>query len=120
MWSGIREFEVVNGTPNTSTFSNIQITGGNGGAPVVTPAAVLASRGENVVPLHWLPSFRGASYTVKRATTSGGPYSATVISGVAASSHTDTTTTKGKSCRVSRFQGRWFSRRPALCNCLPA
>ncbi len=83
---------------NTSTFSNVQITGGNGGAPVVTPAApaaFLAAPGENaVVALRWQPSLGATSYTVNRATTSGGPYS-TVASGVTASSYTDKTVTNG-------------------------
>jgi hypothetical protein len=39
---GLVVCSVVNGTMNTSTFSNVQITGGNGGAPVVTPAAPAA------------------------------------------------------------------------------
>jgi hypothetical protein len=88
----------ANGTLNTSTFSNVQITGGNGGAPIVTPAApaaLLAAPGENVVPLRWQPSFGATSYTIKRGTTSGGPYSTTVASGVTASSYTDTTVTNG-------------------------
>ena len=87
----------ANGTLNTSTFSNVQITGGNGGAPVVTPAApaaLLAAPGDKAVPLRWQPSFGATSYTVKRATTSGGPYS-TVASGITASSYTDTTVTNG-------------------------
>ena len=86
-----------NGTLNTSTFSNVQITGGNGGAPIVTPAApaaLLASPGENAVPLRWQPSFGAASYTVRRATSSGGAYS-TVASGITASSYTDTTVASG-------------------------
>src|SRR5581483_3571076 len=84
-------------TLNTSTFSNVQITGGNGGAPVVTPAApaaILAAPGNGVVPLRWQSSFGAVSYTVKRATASGGPYS-TVASGITASSYTDTTVTNG-------------------------
>ncbi|MEO5912767.1 MAG: DUF1349 domain-containing protein, partial [Luteolibacter sp.] len=86
-----------NGTLNTSTFSNVQITGGNGGAPVVTPAApaaFLAAPGKNAVPLRWQPSFGATSYSVKRATTSGGPYS-TVAAGVTVNSYTDTTVTNG-------------------------
>jgi hypothetical protein len=87
----------TNGALNTSTFSNVQITGGNGGSPVVTPAAptaFLAAGGENVVALRWQPSFGATSYTIKRATTSGGTYS-TVASGVTASSYTDKTVTNG-------------------------
>jgi len=94
---GLVVCSAANGTLNTSTFSNVQITGGNGGAPVVTPAApvaLLASPGENAVPLRWQPSFGATSYTVKRATSSGGAYS-TVASGITASSYTDTTVASG-------------------------
>ncbi|MBW8780269.1 MAG: RICIN domain-containing protein [Verrucomicrobia bacterium] len=87
----------VNGALNTSTFSNVQITGGNGGAPIVTPAApaaLLAASGENAVSLRWQPSFGATSYTIKRATTSGGTYS-TVASGITASNYTDATGTNG-------------------------
>jgi hypothetical protein len=87
----------TSGALNTSTFSNVQITGGNGGAPIVTPAApaaLLAAPGEKAVPLRWQPSFGATSYTVKRATKSGGPYS-TVAAGITASSYTDTTVTNG-------------------------
>ena len=87
----------TNGALNTSTFSNVQITGGNGGAPIVTPAApaaFLSAGGENVVSLRWQPSFGATGYTIKRATTSGGTYS-TVASGVTASSYTDATVTNG-------------------------
>ncbi|MDF3056574.1 MAG: coagulation factor 5/8 type domain protein [Rariglobus sp.] len=94
---GLVVCSVANGTLNTSTFSNVEITGGNGGAPVVTPAApaaLLAAPGENAVPLRWQPSFGATSYTIKRATTSGGTYS-TVASGVIASSYTDKTVTNG-------------------------
>lgn len=84
-------------TLNTSTFSNVQITGGNGGAPVVTPAAsaaLLAAPSGKAVSLRWQPPFGATSYTVKRATTSGGPY-ATVASGITTSSCTDTSVLNG-------------------------
>jgi len=87
----------TSGSLNTSTFSNVQITGGNGGAPIVipaAPAAFLAAGGENAVSLRWQPSFGATGYTIKRATTSGGTYS-TVATGVTASSYTDTTVTNG-------------------------
>ncbi len=97
LYVGLVVCSVANGTLNTSTFSNVQITGGNGGAPVVTPAApvaLLAAPGENAIPLRWQPSFGATSYTVKRATSSGGAYS-TVASGITASSYTDTSVANG-------------------------
>ncbi len=101
-----RSCSLANGTLNTSTFSNVQITGGNGGAPVVTPAApvaLVASPGEGVVPLRWQSSFGATSYTVKRATSSGGPYS-TIASGITTSSYTDTTVTNGTTFTTSSRQ----------------
>lgn len=86
-----------NGTLNTATFRHVQVTGGDGGAPIVTPAApgaVLASPGDGVVPLRWQSSFGAASYTVKRAKSSGGPY-AIVASGIATPSYTDRAVTNG-------------------------
>ncbi|MEO8617440.1 MAG: discoidin domain-containing protein, partial [Luteolibacter sp.] len=97
IYIGLVVCSAANGTLNTSTFSNVQITGGDGRAPVVTPAApaaFLASPGNGAVPLRWQPSFGATSYTVKRATTSGGPYSR-VASGVTGSSYMDRTVTNG-------------------------
>jgi regulation of enolase protein 1 (concanavalin A-like superfamily) len=94
---GLMVCSVTNGTLNTSTFSNVQITGGNGGAPVVTPAApaaLLAAPGENAVALRWQTSFGATGYTVKRATSSGGAYS-TLASGITSSSYTDTSVANG-------------------------
>jgi hypothetical protein len=97
IYVGLVVCSAANGTLNTSTFGNVRITGGNGGAPVVTPAApaaLLASPGKNAVSLRWQSSFGATGYTVKRATTSGGPYS-TVASSITASSYTDTSVLNG-------------------------
>ena len=96
IYVGLVVCSAANGTLNTSTFSNIQISGGDGGAPAVTPAApaaLLASPGNSAVPLRWQPSFGASSYTLKRATTSSGPYS--IVASGTASSYTDTTVTNG-------------------------
>ncbi|MGJ3699803.1 discoidin domain-containing protein [Variovorax sp. AFSI2.2] len=82
---------------NNSVFSNVQITGGDGGAPSVIPAApamLLASPGDGAVPLRWQASFGATSYTVHRSNISGGP-SETIASGVKGSSYTDTSVTNG-------------------------
>jgi regulation of enolase protein 1 (concanavalin A-like superfamily) len=82
---------------NNSVFSNVQITGGDGGAPSVIPAApamLLASPGDGAVPLRWQASFGATSYTVHRSTFSGGP-SETIASGVKGSSYTDKSVTNG-------------------------
>jgi hypothetical protein len=97
IYVGLVVSSAANGTLNTSTFSNVQITSGNGGAPVAIPAApatLLASPGNGVVPLRWQPSFGATSYTVRRATASGGPYT-TVATGLTTSSYTDTTAANG-------------------------
>ncbi len=94
---GLVVCSLANGTLNTSTFSHVQITGGDGAAPAVTPAApaaLLAAPGEYVVPLRWQASFGATSYTVQRTTSSGGPYSI-VRSGITASSYEDWTVTNG-------------------------
>jgi hypothetical protein len=87
----------VTGKLNNSVFSNVQITGGDGGAPSVVPAApamLLASPGDGAVPLRWQASFGATGYTVGRSAFSGGPYE-TVASGVVGSSYTDTSVVNG-------------------------
>ncbi|MDH6170833.1 hypothetical protein M2282_006013 [Variovorax boronicumulans] len=82
---------------NNSVFSNVQITGGDGGAPRVIPAApamLLASPGDGAVPLRWQASFGATGYTIGRSEFSGGPYEA-IASGVTGSSYTDTSVTNG-------------------------
>jgi arabinoxylan arabinofuranohydrolase len=55
------------------------------------PTGLTAIRGNNQVALSWVAATGAASYRVKRATVSGGPY-ATIASGVATTNYTDTTT----------------------------
>lgn len=97
VYVGLVVCSAANGTLCTSTFSNVQITGGDGRAPVVAPAApaaLLAAPGDGAVPLRWQSSFGATSYTVKRATTSGGPY-APIASGITTCSYTDKAATNG-------------------------
>jgi hypothetical protein len=87
----------ANGTLNTSTFSNVQITGGDGGAPAAIPAApatLLAEPGDGAVPLRWQQSFGATGYAILRSTTSGGPYT-TIAANVTGGSYVDTTVTNG-------------------------
>ncbi|MDF7801630.1 carbohydrate-binding protein [Pontiellaceae bacterium B1224] len=61
----------------TATFTDVRITGGDGGeASEVPPApfAIYASPGGDQVPLRWLESFEADSYKIWRTTTPGGPY----------------------------------------------
>ncbi|MBW8898595.1 MAG: discoidin domain-containing protein [Massilia sp.] len=97
IYVGLVVASVANGTLNTSTFSNVQITGGDGGAPAVIPAApatLLAEPGDGAVPLRWQQSSGATGYAVQRATTSGGPYT-TIASNVTGGSYTDTSVTNG-------------------------
>jgi hypothetical protein len=97
IYVGLVVSSFANGTLNASTFSHVQITGGDGGAPILTPAApaaLLAAPGIGAVPLRWQSSFGATSYSVKRATKSGGPYS-TIASDVTTSSYTDATALNG-------------------------
>jgi hypothetical protein len=97
IYVGLVVASVANGTLNSSTFSNVQITGGDGGAPSVipeAPAKLLASPGDGAVPLRWQASFGATGYTVNRSKFSGGP-SETIASGVTGSSYTDKSVTNG-------------------------
>jgi hypothetical protein len=97
IYAGLVVASVANGTLNTSSFSNVQITGGDGAAPSVipaAPAALYAAPGDGAVPLRWQPSAGATSYTVMRGTSSGGPYSA-IASDVTGGSYTDTSVTNG-------------------------
>jgi fibronectin type 3 domain-containing protein len=65
-----------------------------GGASVpAAPTGLTATPGNGQVALAWNSSFSATSYHVKRATTSGGPY--TTIATVTSTSHTDTTVVNG-------------------------
>jgi fibronectin type 3 domain-containing protein len=61
----------------TATFTDVRITGGDGGEASEIPAApyhIMASPGGDVIPLRWLESFEADSYKIWRTTTPGGPY----------------------------------------------
>ncbi|MDF7808112.1 carbohydrate-binding protein [Pontiellaceae bacterium B12219] len=61
----------------TATFTDVRITGGDGGeAPDVpaAPFAVYASPTDSEVTLRWLESFEATHYNVLRATSIAGPY----------------------------------------------
>nr|AIY28331.1 putative lytic polysaccharide monooxygenase [Paenibacillus curdlanolyticus] len=68
---------------------------GGGSTPTVpaAPTGLTATAGNGQVSLTWSPSSGAASYTVKRSTTSGGPY--TNVTTVATSSYVDTSVTNG-------------------------
>lgn len=88
----------VTGTANTSTFTNVAITGGNGAPATIpdAPAAVMASSSPGEVTVRWLPSFGATGYDVLRSTTSGSGFTA-IASNVAAdpTSYTDNSVSNG-------------------------
>ena len=58
------------------------------------PAYLFAAPGDTIVGLGWTASTGATSYTVKRSTTNGGPYTA-VATGLTGTSHADTGLTNG-------------------------
>ncbi|MBB6692128.1 hypothetical protein H7B90_12020 [Cohnella xylanilytica] len=75
------------------TAYHIVLQSGNSSTPAA-PTGVTATAGDARVDLAWAPVSGAASYNVKRATTSGGPY-ATVASGVTSTAYADTGLTNG-------------------------
>ncbi|WP_426455011.1 glycosyl hydrolase [Paenibacillus sp. S-38] len=75
--------------PNLKTYGG----GGVVSAPA-SPAGLKAEPGDKQAVLSWSASAGAASYTVKRATGSGGPYT-TVAAGVTGTGYTDTGLTNG-------------------------
>ncbi len=71
----------------TTTFDRVT---GPGWAPVLppTPTSLTATAGVDRVALNWTDSTNATTYRVKRATTSGGPY--TTIATAATTNYTDT------------------------------
>jgi len=61
---------------------------------VAAPANLTATAGDGQVGLNWSASAVASSYTVRRATSSGGPY-ANVTSGITATNYIDTGLTNG-------------------------
>lgn len=63
-------------------------------APAIVPSAVTGVPTSSKVTLHWNPSVNAATYTVKRGTVSGGPYT-TIASGLTSANYVDTAVTTG-------------------------
>ncbi|MDF7825452.1 carbohydrate-binding protein [Pontiellaceae bacterium B12227] len=80
----------------TATFTDVRITGGDGGEASTVPAApfaIYASPGGDQVPLRWLESFEADSYKIWRSNVSGGPY--TLLTQEAGTSFIDTNVVAG-------------------------
>lgn len=94
---------VVNGTPYFYVVTAVSVMGESINSPQVSatpsavpqpPSSVSATSGNASVSLFWPQSYGATSYTLKRSTTSGGPYTV-VASGITANSHTDSGLTNG-------------------------
>lgn len=92
---------VVNGTPYYYVVSGTNASGESANSaeatatPNVAPVNVVAVGGTNQVTVSWDPLAGAASYTVKRSSTNGGPYTA-VGSGILGTSHVDPTVASGR------------------------
>jgi hypothetical protein len=64
------------------------------GGPPPAPTGLTAVAGDHRVDLDWAASAGATSYTVKRSTTPGGPYT-TIAPGVTSTAYTDTTALNG-------------------------
>ena len=96
MYVGLFGTSFVANTASTATFTNVRLTGGDGGAAVTVPPApfsVLGSPGDRQVTLRWNEAFGATSYSVKRSLTSGSGY--TTLATVSTTTYTDTTVTNG-------------------------
>jgi endo-1,4-beta-xylanase len=78
-----------------ATFDNVTAPGWLVSAPPASPANLSASAWDLQITLNWSASSGAISYNVKRATTSGGPY--TIISNVTTTNFTDTGLINGTS-----------------------
>ncbi len=80
----------------SAVFTDVRITGGDGGEASEVPEApfaIYASPGGGQVPLRWLESFEADSYKIWRSTQSGGPY--TLITQETGTSYIDTNVVSG-------------------------
>jgi len=94
---GLAVCSMANGVLNTSVFSNVSVTGGQGGV-VTTPEAphsVYAYAGNGQVRVRWLASFGAVSYTVKRASSANGTYT-TIASNISGNSFMDNNAANGQ------------------------
>jgi len=90
VYMGLAVSARLNGTLNTTTFTDVRVTGGDGGELPRTPGvpfAIYGSPGNAQVPLRWLTANGATSYRIQRATTAAGPF--TTIATVPGTSYVD-------------------------------
>lgn len=95
--NGTKYFYVVsavNSSGESANSSEVNSTPTAPVAPPATPTGLQATAGNAQVSLSWSASTGATSYHVKRSTTNGGPFSATLASPTA-TNYTDTTVTNG-------------------------
>ncbi len=92
--NGTTYYFVVSATNSSGEGVNSTQVSATPVAPPATPIGLTATPGNAQVALTWGAASGATSYTVGRATTSGGPY-ATVQSGVTAATYTNTGLTNG-------------------------
>jgi glycosyl hydrolase family 44/fibronectin type III domain protein len=95
--NGTKYFYVVsavNSGGESTNSSEVSATPSAPAAPPAAPTGLQATAGNAQVSLTWTASAGAASYHVKRATTSGGPYNTAVASPTAAN-YLDTSVTNG-------------------------
>nr|WP_052339928.1 glycoside hydrolase family 48 protein [Gorillibacterium massiliense] len=84
----------VNSAGESANSTQVSATPVSGVTIPAAPTGLTATAGNAQVALSWTASTGATSYNVKRATTSGGPYT-TVSTGVTTTSYTDTGLTNG-------------------------
>ncbi|HEX6427707.1 MAG TPA: LamG-like jellyroll fold domain-containing protein, partial [Niastella sp.] len=87
----------ANGTLNTATFSNVSITGGQGGVVIApeAPHSIYAYPGDKQMRVRWLSSFGADSYTLKRSATENGTYT-TIATGLTGNTFLDENLANGQ------------------------
>ncbi|SFV13958.1 discoidin domain-containing protein [Pseudoduganella namucuonensis] len=93
---GLFASSAVTGQASTATFSDVAITGGDGGgvtnAPP-TPLSVVATPADGRVIVRWTEAHGATGYQVLRSTAGGGPY--TEVAAVGNTTWTDTAAANG-------------------------